>query len=95
MPDYAIRVELRGDPTWEQYDTLHKIMAKGGFLQTVAGVDSQGNQKTHNLPHAVYYGSSAAASAGVRDWTVKVVQAGVQKNILVFVAEARNWSLGW
>jgi len=53
MPDYAIRVELPGDPTWEQYDTLHKIMAKGGFLQTVAGVDSQGSQKTFNLPHAV------------------------------------------
>ena len=95
MPDYAIRVELRGDPTWEQYDTLHKIMAKGGFLQTISGVDSQGNKKTFNLPHAIYYGSSAAVPAAVRDWTVKVVQAGVQKNILVFVVEARNWSLGW
>jgi hypothetical protein len=95
MPDYAIRVELRGDPTWEQYDTLHKIMAKGGFLQTIVGVDSQGNQKTFNLPHAVYYGSSAADYTAVRDWTVKVVKAGVQKDILIFVVELKIWALGW
>jgi hypothetical protein len=94
MADYAIRVELRGNPTWEQYDALHKIMAKGGFLQTIVGVDSQGTRKTFNLPHAVYYGPAKSDPAGVRDWTIKVVKAGVQNDILVFVVEVSNWSIG-
>jgi hypothetical protein len=31
MPYYAIRVELRGDPSSEEYKTLHALMAKSGF----------------------------------------------------------------
>ena len=95
MPNYAIRVELRGNPTWEQYNTLHSVMAAGGFLQTISGVDPQGNQKAFDLPHAVYYGSSQAACAAVRDWTANNVKARVQQDILVFVVEAAHWALGW
>jgi len=93
MPNYAIRVELRGNPTWEEYEKLHQLMAGGGFLQTIKGVDMNGNAKTFNLPHAVYYGSSTAACGAVRDWTVKVA-GSVQADFLVFVVEVLNWATG-
>ena len=35
MPNYAIRVELRGYPTAEHYETLHALMARKGFKQTI------------------------------------------------------------
>jgi hypothetical protein len=95
MPNYAIRVELRDDPSWEQYDTLHQIMAKGGFPQTIGGLDSEGKRRTFNLPHAVYYGASTANCAAVRDWVKKVVKTEVQDDIVVFVVEAATWALGW
>jgi hypothetical protein len=65
MPNFAIRVELRGYPTREQYDALHALMARKGFLQNIAGVDSQGNHKQVALPHAVYFGASTASCTAV------------------------------
>jgi hypothetical protein len=93
MPNFAIRVELRGNPTREQYETLHVLMARKGFLQTVSGVDSQGNQKQVALPHAVYYGASTASCASVRDAVVSAVQSQVQRDMVVFVVQAETWAL--
>jgi len=93
MASYAIRVELRGNPSYEQYETLHALMAKRGFYQTIDGVDGSGNQKTFNLPHAVYYGSSNSSCGTVRDQIRDAVKSEVQNNIIVFVAEVRNWAL--
>ena len=91
----AIRVELRGNPTYDQYETLHALMTKQGFLQTITGTDSKGNQQQYNLPHAVYYGASSQSCGAVRDAVVSAVKAQVQKDILVFVVQAENWALGW
>ena len=38
MPDYAIRVELRGNPSPAEYERLHTLMAQRGFGRTVTGV---------------------------------------------------------
>jgi hypothetical protein len=95
MANYAIRVELRGNPTWELYDQLHALMAGQGFLQTIRGVGSKGQPRTDSLPHAVYFGPSDAATGAVRDWVVAAVQARVQKDILVFVVQASDWAMGW
>lgn len=57
MSNYTIRVELRGDPSGEEYETLHALIARKGFMQIINGVDANGNNRRFNLPHAVYYGS--------------------------------------
>lgn len=94
MSDYAIRVELEGYPTREQYDALHALMARKGFYQYVNGVDAQQNQKRFNLPHATYYGSSASSCAEVRTSVAAAIRAEIQQNIIVFVVQAATWALG-
>lgn len=94
MPDYAVRVELRGNPPAERYQILHSLMARKGFAQTIAGVDSQNNQRRFNLPHAVYYGASGADCSAVRDSVVGSVKSEVQQDITVFVVQVQTWALG-
>jgi hypothetical protein len=95
VADYAIRVELRGKPTRKEYETLHALMSRKGFYQTISGSDSQGNCRSFNLPHAVYYGSSTASCGTVRDSVRDSVKAEVQTDIILLVVEAANWALGW
>lgn len=95
MAHYAIRVELRGNPSYEEYEALHALMAKRGFYQTVDGVDGEGSSKTFNLPHAVYYGSSNSDCGAVRNQIRDAVKSEVQQKIVVFVVEANTWALGW
>jgi hypothetical protein len=95
VADYAIRVELRGNPTREEYETLHALMSRKGFFQTINGYDTKGSRRTFNLPHAVYYGTSTANCGAVRDSVRDSVKAEVQTNIVVFVVEVANWALGW
>jgi hypothetical protein len=92
--DYAIRVELRGSPTYQTYETLHAVMKKMGFYQSLNGIDVRGTTRSFDLPHAVYYGSSTQTCAAVRDAVVKAVKAHVQENIIVFVVQAATWALG-
>jgi hypothetical protein len=94
MSNYAIRVELRGNPTWEQYDRLHALMARQGFLQTIKGVSPDGTQQVFNLPHAVYYGPSNASPGAVRDSVSKAVKAEVQPDVVVFAVAATDWAIG-
>jgi hypothetical protein len=92
MPNYAIRVELRGNPTREQYDALHALMKQKGFYQYVDGT-SNGKPKRADLPHATYYGSSTSNCSVVHDTVSKAVQSQIQQNIIVFVVEASTWVL--
>jgi hypothetical protein len=95
MPNYAIRVELKGNPTFETYQTLHAVMARLGFYQTVVGVDGAGISRTFALPHAVYFGANAAGCATVRNAVTNAVKAEVQNAVLILVVEASHWTLGW
>jgi hypothetical protein len=95
MANYAIRVELRGYPTADQYQTLHSLMARKGFEQTIDGTDAQGNRRRFNLPHAVYYGASAADCSSVRDSVLKSVKSEVQDGVIVFVVQNQTWSIGF
>jgi hypothetical protein len=93
MADFAIRVELRGNPSFETYEKLHALMANKGFMQTVSGVDLQGNHNTFNLPHAVYYGSSLDSCSAVAESVAQAVKAQIQKDIMVFAVKAETWVL--
>lgn len=94
MPDYAIRVELRGNPSADEYQTLHSLMGRKGFAQTIAGVDRSGSRRLFSLPHAVYYGSSPSDCAAVRDSVLSAVKAQVQSEVIVFAVHAETWSIG-
>jgi hypothetical protein len=86
---YTIRVQLNGDASYEQYEKLHTLMSQMGFGRTVTG------SKTIDLPHATYYGHSAADVSSVRDTVQSNVKARIQSSILVFVAKTETWAMGW
>jgi hypothetical protein len=93
MADFAIRVELRGDPSAETYEELHALMSAKGFERTVTGFDLKGNAGAFDLPHALYYGSSTDSCSAVAESVAKDVRAQIQKNIIVFAVQAETWAL--
>jgi hypothetical protein len=94
MANYAIRVELKGNPTFDQYETLHALMANFGFYQTVNGYqDSDGSFRNFELPHAMYYGAHNSDITQVRNLIVAAIQSQIQRSIVVFVVLSSNWSI--
>jgi hypothetical protein len=87
MSNYDVRVELRGNPSFEQYEKLHSLMKGKGFYQTIGS--------THDLPHATYFGSSTLDCAKLRDDLQASIKAKVQNSIIVFVVQSATWALGW
>lgn len=92
MPNYAIRVELRGNPSAERYESLHTLMATRGFGRTVTGLDKEGNSTTVDLPHATCYGSSDSDCPALRDSIAAAIRNEVQQAIVVFVVQAQTWA---
>jgi hypothetical protein len=90
-----LRVQLMGNPTVDEYDALHTIMAGHGFYRTLNGVDNNRKSSSFKLPHGVYYGSSEAGPTDLRSEIVDAVKAGVQPKIIVFVVQAVTWAIGW
>lgn len=89
MAAYTIRVELKGDPSYAEYEKLHAVMAQLGFFQSVWN-----GGKSYALPHATYYGDVQASGQDV----LNAVQANVKKvqsNILIFVAKTETWLMAW
>jgi hypothetical protein len=69
-------------------------MATNGFDRTIDGVTQNGEERTFDLPHATYYGSSTDTAATVRDRLGQLIRVRIQQNIVIFVAETTNWSIG-
>jgi len=95
MSAYTVRVELKGYPSDEQYEKLHKLMAAQGFGQTVRGVTTSGQPSTFDLPHATYYGESGIETSDLRDSLQTKIKAAIQQKIVIFVAKTETWALGW
>lgn len=94
MPNYTVRVELKGNPTFQQYEALHSLMAGFGLYQTVTGISTtSGASDVYSLPHATYYGQHSATAAGLRTLLAATIQARIQRGIIVFVAETVDWAL--
>ncbi|HEV7674483.1 MAG TPA: hypothetical protein VGQ12_08130 [Candidatus Angelobacter sp.] len=94
MPDYAIRVELEGNPTWDQYQALHQLMANYGFYQTIRGTSDTGEANLFTLPHAMYFGSyESDHPTPIRNILSIAIRAQIQNNILIFVVKSENWSI--
>ena len=91
MAAYTIRVELKGNPTYQEYEKLHAQMASLGYQRYVNGVNGKNEQANFDLPTALYYGTSDQSTGTVRD-NVAVRAQSVQKGVVVFVAQTVDWA---
>jgi hypothetical protein len=89
MAAYTIRVELRGNPTYAEYERLHGVMSQSGFGRAVAS-----GGKVYDLPHATYYGDVQADTSKVME-VIKAKVKNIQSNVVIFVAKTEDWVIGW
>jgi hypothetical protein len=64
MAKFTTRVELYGDPTWDDYENLHSAMRKEGFTQTIS---FEGETTIWQLPPAEYNRTSELDTYPIRD----------------------------
>ena len=83
-----IRVELRGDPSKQDYDNLHAYMEKNNWYRRIRG--SAGESA---LPHAMYQGNSEAASLAVASALKAGLEANVWTRAIVLVISAQEWGM--
>jgi hypothetical protein len=63
MALFITRIELNGNPTWQDYDNLHKAMKRAGFSRLITSNDGA----VYHLPSAEYSRSVDLTTAQVRD----------------------------
>src|SRR6266446_8044955 len=90
MPKFTTRIQLEGEPSRSDYERLHAVMRKKGFVQTV--VDGSGGE--FHLPHAEYDYESTLPVDQVRDVARQTAES-VWTDVLVFVTQSggRSWYL--
>ncbi len=93
MANFTVRVELRGNPTYDQYERLHQLMATFGFYKTINGVNLSNTPTTFNLPTGTYYGAFTGTVSDVRIRLTEPIKAQIQPSIIIFIAETVNWSI--
>jgi hypothetical protein len=94
MALFIIRVELRGTPSRDNYNSLHAYMTGQGWSRTISGVGDAGVAKTVNLPHAVYQGEATPNSPmGLATALKEAIETRVWKDCIVMAVEAENWGL--
>ncbi len=89
MTDYTVRVVLKGNATWSDYDKLHKAMAARGFVDEITGSDGT----VYKLPGAEYAYSGALTLDQVHT-KAKAAADSVWTNnsALVTQSSGRQWS---
>lgn len=89
MASFTTRVELRGNPSKNDYEKLHAAMGKVGFSQTVEAAG-----RTFYLPHAEYDLSAEMTVQQVLE-LVRKAAGGVWPDHLLLVTEvkSRTWLL--
>jgi len=88
MAHLFVRVELRGNPSGQDYENLHAYMEKNNWYRKI-----QGTAGESLLPHAMYQGNSdkvlPATTAALR----KGIETNVCTNAIVLIISANNWSM--
>lgn len=77
MPNYMVRVELKGNPDTVSYLKLHATTAIQGFLRVADG---------QPLPHATYYGASSKSPDELSGHLLSVIRRDIQYDVLVAAA---------
>jgi hypothetical protein len=85
---FTTRVQLDGNPTWDDYNNLHAAMARQGFTQTIA--DSDGVE--YELPHAEYNREGSLTRGQVLN-EAKAAAGSVWSDYRVLITESdgRTW----
>jgi hypothetical protein len=84
MAKFTTRVELYGEPSWDDYDNLHAAMKKEGFYQTIS---FEGDSTQWHLPHAEYNRNADLETDEVRD-SAKKAAASVWTSFGLLVTKA-------
>ena len=88
MAQMFIRIELRGDPSKQDYDNLHAYMENNNWYRRINGL-AGGSA----LPHAMYQGTSENSATSIASALKKGVEANVWTRAIVLVVPAQAWGL--
>lgn len=88
MAHIFIRVELRGDPSKQDYDNLHAYMEKNNWYRKIMGSAGEST-----LPHAMYQGSSENGALSIASALKKGIEANVWTRAIVLVISAQTWGM--
>jgi hypothetical protein len=88
MAHLFIRVELRGSPSWQDYENLHAHMEKKNWFRTIQGTAGQSS-----LPHAMYQGNSDKDISEITSALRNGIESNVWSQAIVLVISAQNWSM--
>ena len=90
MSTFTTRVQLNGDPSEAEYESLHKEMHRRGFSRFIQSTDG----KWYRLPHAEYNRNAEATCEQVRTDASAAAKAAAPTRghkVLVSVASQRCW----
>ena len=88
MPIVFARVELRGDPTLENYKQLHEFLLGKGWYQQLPGNPDK------PMPHAMYQGSfNAEPNMETVVTNLKLdIETNVWTKALVLAVKSADWA---
>jgi hypothetical protein len=78
MAHLFIRVELRGSPSWQDYENLHAFMEKNNWFRKIRGTIGESA-----LPHATCHGDSGNDISVITRALRKCIQANVWTQAIV------------
>ena len=90
MAHLFIRVELRGSPSWQDYENLHAYMEKNNWFRKI-----QGTAGESSLPHAMYHGNSENNLSVITSALRKASRRtfGLRRSFSLFPLRRGQWSL--
>jgi hypothetical protein len=88
LAHFFIRVELRGDPSKQDYENLHAYMEGKNWYRKITGTAGEST-----LPHAMYQGDSENPVSSVAGALKKGIEADVWSRAVVLVISAQNWAI--
>jgi hypothetical protein len=87
MAHLFIRVELRGNPSRQDYENLHAYMEKNHWYRKI-----QGTAGESTLPHAMYQGNSENDISTITNALRKGIETNVWTQAIVLEAVAQPWT---
>lgn len=88
MAQIFIRVELRGDPSKQDYDNLHAYMETMNWYRKIIGSAGEST-----LPHAMYQGNSEKDTSSIAAALKDGIEANVWTRAIVLVISAQTWGM--
>ena len=88
MAHLFIRVELRGSPSWQDYENLHAYMEKNNWYRNIRGKAGESS-----LPHAMYHGNSENSISAIASALRTGIEESVWTKAIVLVISAQTWSM--